>query len=91
MIMDNRWRTITMDELYGYINKDQDTFIKPTFPTRRWGNVYTKDSTTNIKDINNILKKLKEDGYTVRKRIDKKNNTGIFYRIDIKDNTSILN
>jgi hypothetical protein len=81
-----QWRTLTMDELFDYNNKDKDqkTFIKPKFPTRRWGNVYTKDSTTDIKIINNLLNKLKEDGYTVRKKLDKETNSGKFYRIEIK-------
>ena len=74
-----------MDELYDYSYRDQKTFIKPTFPTRRWGNIYTKDSTTDIKEINVILGKLKEDGYKVRKRIAKKTKLGTFYRIEIKD------
>lgn len=87
--MNNQWRTMTMDELYDYSYGNQNTFVKPSFPTRRWGNVYTKDSTTNIKEINTILNKLKEDGYMVRKRIDKKNNLGTFYRIEIKDNIKI--
>ena len=87
--MNNQWRTMTMSELYDYSYSNQNTFVKPSFPTRRWGNVYTKDSTTNIKEINTILNKLKEDGYMVRKRIDKKNNLGTFYRIEIKDNIKI--
>jgi MoaA/NifB/PqqE/SkfB family radical SAM enzyme len=87
--MNNQWRTMTMDELYDYSYVNQNTFVKPSFPARRWGNVYTKDSTTNIKEINALLDKLKEDGYTVRKRIDKKNNSGTFYRIEIKDNIKL--
>jgi hypothetical protein len=81
-----QWRTLTMDELYDYKNKDKDqtTFIKPKFPTRRWGNVYTKDSTTDKKVINDLISELKEDGYTVRKRLDKETNLGKFYRIEIK-------
>jgi hypothetical protein len=87
--MSNQWRTITMDELYDYSHSNQNIFIKPSFPSRRWGYIYTKDSTTNIKEINNLINKLKEDGYTVRKRIDKKNNSGTFYRIEIKDNIKL--
>jgi hypothetical protein len=81
-----QWRTLTMDELFDYNNKDKDqkTFIKPKFPTRRWGNVYTKDSTTDTKIINNLLNKLKDDGYNVRKKLDKETNLGKFYRIEIK-------
>jgi hypothetical protein len=82
--MDNQWRTMTMDELYEYSYVNQNTFVKPTFPSRRWGYVYTKDSTTNIKEINDLLARLKSDGHKVRKRIAKKTNSGIFYRIEIK-------
>jgi len=89
--MDNQWRTMTMDELYDYSYRDRDqkTFIKPVFPARRWGYVYTKDSTTNIKEINDLLARLKDDGHKVRKRISKKTNLGIFYRIEIKDNVEL--
>ena len=80
---------MTMDELYDYSYSNQNIFVKPTFPSRRWGNIYTKDSTTNLKEINEILNRLKSDGYKVRKRISKKTNLGIFYRIEIKDNVEL--
>lgn len=38
----SNWRIIDMDELYDYFHKDETCFIKPKFPTRRWGHVYTK-------------------------------------------------
>ncbi len=90
---DNQWRIITMEELFDYLNKDntQNIFIKPKFPNRRWGHIYTKISTTNILEINISLKKLKENGYIVRKRLDKKTNLGKFYRIKIKNNNNLVN
>ena len=77
-----------MDELYGYINRDKDpkTFVKPKFPTRRWGHVYTKDSTTDVASLNKMLKQLKDEGFNVRKKKDKENNLGKFYKIEIKNN-----
>lgn len=89
-VNDNKsnWRIITMDELFDYINKDfkeQNVFLKPNFPSRRWGHTFTKTSTTHIKQINSLLEKLKADGYQVRKRIEKQNNLGKFYQIQIKN------
>ena len=66
-------------------NKEQNTFIKPKFPTRRWGNVYTKTSTTDIKLINSSIENLKIDGFDVRKNLEKKNNLGKFYQIQINN------
>ena len=74
-----------MDELTDYFfNKNQNTFIKPKFPSVRWGKVYTKESTTDIQLINSCLKSLKEKGFLVRKRISNKTKRGTFYQIDIK-------
>jgi hypothetical protein len=87
--MDNQWRTMTMDELYDYSYSNQNIFVKPTFPSRRWGNIYTKDSTTNIKEINDLLNRLRADGHKVRKRISKRTKLGTFYRIEIKDNVEL--
>lgn len=75
-----------MDELWDFLNEGKNTtFTKPTFPTRRWGQVYTKETTTDIAVVNKLIIKLKEAGFTVRKRIDNKTNRGTFYRIDIKN------
>lgn len=81
------WRVIDMEELYDYINKDseQTMFIKPKFPTRRWGNIYTKTSTTDIKQLNTVLRKLRDDGFDVRKKLEKDNNLGKFYKIEINN------
>lgn len=83
------WRIIEMPELYEYFdsknNSQNKTWICPTYPTRRWGNTYTLTSTTNIKEINNILIYLKNDGFTVKKRIEKETNLGKFYQILIRN------
>ena len=83
------WRVITMDELWSYNNKDRqdNVVIRPKFPTRRWGNAYTKTSTTDIRSINDLLDKLKEHGHVVRKRIEKKTKQGPFYRLEIKNHS----
>lgn len=87
----SNWRIIDMDELYDYFHKDETCSIKPKFPTRRWGHVYTKISTTNIVEVNKSLKLLKEDGFDVRKRLEKKNNIGKFYMIEINSETKLIN
>ena len=82
----NNWRTLTMDELWDFCHKDwHEDMKKPKYPTRRWGQVYTKESTTNINEVNKVIPLLKECGFTVRKRIEKKTNLGTFYRIEIKN------
>ena len=88
----NDWRVIDMEELYDYLNKDRDekTFIKPKFPTRRWGQVYTKTSTTNVRQINTILGKLSDEGFEVRKKLEKENNIGKFYQIEINNHADRL-
>lgn len=96
---ENIWRTISMEELWKYnqtkntdeislVNKK--TFLKPKFPSVRWGKVYTKDTTTDKPAIDRFIKLLKDDGYTVRKRIDKKTNRGVFYKIEIKNHEKRL-
>ena len=87
--MDN-WRTLTSDELWDFFNKDLPEYakrvvIKPKYPTRRWGQTYTKESTTDIKEVNKVIPLLKDCGFTVRKRIEKKTNLGVFYKIEIKN------
>lgn len=86
------WRTLSMEELLEYQARrtNNTTFIRPTLPTSRWGNIYNKESTTSKEEIDHLITKLKEDGHTVRKRIDKKTNRGVFYRIDIKNHTERL-
>lgn len=80
------WRTILLEELLEYMNTDKSTvWLKPKFPSSRWGKVYLEESTTDINVINKMILKLKDDGFLVRKRIDKKTNRGTFYRIEIKN------
>jgi len=87
----SNWRIISMEELFDFVNRDKDrsTFAKPTFPTRRWGNTYTRTSTTDFKQINSILEELKLNGFEVRKRLEKKNNLGKFYLIEINQTDRI--
>ena len=82
----NNWRTIPSEELWEYTNTDKNAvWTTPKFPTNRWGKIYLEESTTDIDTVNKLILKLKGDGFTVRKRIDKKTNRGTFYRIDIKN------
>ena len=78
--------------MYDYINKDseQKTFTKPKFPTRRWGQVYTKTSTTDVKQLDIVLNKLKGEGFDVRKKLEKENHTGKFYKIEINNHIDRL-
>lgn len=89
-LINESWRVINMEELYDYINKDREekTFIKPKFPTRRWGQVYTKTSTTDVNQLDKILNKLREDGFDVRKKLEKENHIGKFYQIEINNHTN---
>lgn len=96
---ENKWRTISMEELWEYSRTkgtdwvaldSRKTFLKPKFPTIRWGRVYTKETTTDKPTIDRLIKLLKEDGHTVRKRIDKKTNQGVFYKIEIKNHEERL-
>jgi len=68
----------------------ENCFIKPTFPTRRWGKIYTKTATTDILKINQLVTILKDKGLIVRKRkcletMIKHRNRYIFYKIEVKD------
>jgi hypothetical protein len=78
-LINDSWRVIDMEELYDYINKDKDekTFIKPKFPTRRWGQVYTKTSTTDVRQIDIVLGKLRDEGFEVRKKLEKENHINL--------------
>jgi lipocalin len=91
-LINESWRIIDMEELYDYINKDRDekTFIKPKFPTRRWGQVYTKTSTTDVRQIDSVLGKLRDEGFEVRKKLEKENQMGKFYQIEINNHTDRL-
>ena len=91
-LINENWRVIDMEELFDYTNKDreQKTFIKPKFPTRRWGQVYTKTSTTDVKQINSILGKLRDEGFDVRKTLEKENNLGKFYQVEINNHPDRL-
>ena len=87
------WRVMTMDELWDYIEVPNDlksVVIKPTFPTRRWGKIYTKTATTDISKINQLITILKAKGLMVRKRkcfetMIKHRNREIFYKIEVKN------
>ena len=87
-----KWTVMTMSELWDHFPVPEDlqkVFVKPTFPTSRWGKTYTLTSTTDILAINRLVTILKEKGYTVRKRIchasnRKFRNRGKFYMIEQK-------
>ncbi len=91
-LINESWRVIDMEEIYDYINKDRDekTFIKPKFPTRRWGQVYTKTSTTDVRQLDVVLNKLRDEGFYVRKKLEKENQMGKFYQIEINNHTDRL-
>lgn len=89
--MKDNWRTLSMIELYEYFNSDDTTFVKPKFPTRRWGHVYTKTSTTNFKSLNNTLFRLREYGFEVKIEVEKENQMGKYYQIKIKNQVNNIN
>lgn len=82
---------MTMDEIWEATHESNASqiFSKPTFPTRRWGDVYTKISTTNKTVINCLIHNMKVNGKQVRKRLDREamnkwTRYGNFYKIEIK-------
>lgn len=89
----SNWKIITMEELWELCVNDEDKKkrIKPKFPTRRWGNITTKQSSTDKNYIEKGIQKLKEIGVVARKRIDNettekhKNFGKKFYKIEIKE------
>ena len=83
-----------MDELWDINNANveqkSNVFSKPTFPTRRWGKTFTKNSTNDKQVIERLISKLKEQGKVVRKRLcqesmEKFKKHGNFYKIEIKN------
>jgi hypothetical protein len=89
----SNWKIFTMEELWELCTTDEDKkkVIKPKFPTKRWGDITTKISSTDKNSIEKGIKKLKEIGVVVRKRVDhdtteKHKNFGKkFYKIEIKE------
>ena len=84
------WRKLTMDECWEAVNADKETrvFEKPSFPTRRWGQSFTKTATTCTFSVQKILECYRTKGWKVRKRIDREStskfrNLGKFYYIEI--------
>lgn len=81
-----------MTELHNILVKGNTSiFSTPTFPTRRWGKIHLKHSTTDINSINRGIDKLKAKGIVCRKRRDlpselKFKNVGKFYKIEYKGN-----
>lgn len=85
----SNWRTLSMIELYHLLNKEESSvFSEPIFPTRRWGEIHLKASTTDKKAIERGIDKLKENGDICRKRLCKESmgrfpKLGKFYKIEI--------
>lgn len=82
--MDEAWESL-------HENKDSKVFLKPTFPTRRWGQSFTKTSTTCKLSVQKIIDYYTNKGIKIRKRIDKSDkaklfkNLGTFYYLEILD------
>lgn len=89
--MGNNWRIISMEELYEYFYVENNVFGKVKFPTRRWGQVYSKTSTTNHSYLVRCLEKLKVDCFDVKIKLEKKNNNGKFYQILINNHPESIN
>lgn len=70
------WRRLNMYEVWDILTEDyteqqKNTFLKPKFPTRRWGDITTKEATTDKISIERCLSKLREGNTKCRKRINK--------------------
>jgi hypothetical protein len=89
----SNWKIFTMEELWELCTTDEDKkkVIKPKLPTKRWGDITTKISSTDKNSIEKGIQKLKEIGVVARKRVDhdtteKHKNFGKkFYKIEIKE------
>jgi hypothetical protein len=62
--IEERWETVPMSEVWDLIHKytpeeHKKNIQKPNFPTKRWGDITTKISTTDKKSIEFLLEKLK--------------------------------
>ena len=66
-------------------------FGKVKFPTTRWGQVYSRTSTTNHSHLVESLEKLKTDGFDVKIKLEKKDNRGKFYQILINNHPESIN
>lgn len=85
------WNILTMSEIWDDMYKENTSpiFSKPTFPTRRWGQSFTKDSTTCKISIKKIIGHYTSKGYKVKKSIDRSStnkfkNLSTFYHISIQ-------
>lgn len=83
------WRIVSMSELYDFLNTEKSSvFVKPEFPTRRWGQIHTKVSTTDKDTLKRALEKYKK--VNVKAKItscvdsnNKYKKLGKFYKIEI--------
>lgn len=83
------WQILPMSEIWDLLNPNPNkTFGRPRFPCRRWGQSYTKESTTNRKELITMVEKLSAMGLKVRKRIHHEDTNriqkrGTFYKVEI--------
>lgn len=91
----SNWRIFTMDEVWDLLNPNGSKLaMKPNFPTRRWGNITTKTSTTDKESLEKAIEVLRQGGMKVRKRIDHeatKKHTLKFYKIEVKGEIKEVN
>lgn len=80
-----------MEELWEELNPTpHKVFHKPKFPTRRWGQSFTKDSTTCKTSIKRMIDHYAKKGIRARKRKDEfatnkfNKHLGVFYHIEIQ-------
>lgn len=82
------WRQLTMSEVWDILIKqatdeERKVIVKPDFPTRRWGQITTKTSTTDKKALQKCQTLIAEKS---RLRIDKENSVKFkakFYKIEV--------
>ncbi|AFF28068.1 gp70 [Sphingomonas phage PAU] len=72
-----KWTTLSMSDLWDFIHMHDirtSEFIKPKFPTRRWGQSFTKTSTTCKHSVERISKQLNELRFDTKIVSDKEAN-----------------
>lgn len=87
--MKSEWEIVSLEKFQDEVWETNTeimkiTFSKWKFPTRRWGNVYKKESTTDKELISKMIEYYKQQGFKIKKRIVEKTNYSTYYSIWIK-------
>lgn len=81
------YKQLTMLELWDILSEDipeemKRTFLKPDFPTRRWGQITTKTATTDKKALEKVKAKFEKAKITKDKEASIKFKSNL-YKIEV--------